>query len=100
MIGKLPGRFGMEYARFSPSSEPRNSLHLSNDEVLSTFDRFDLGAQNTFIPELMQVRKQHFPVSGTARIILFEKDRLRYRVYRIPDMHDKEATYDRDVTMR
>ncbi|KAL3419348.1 Anaphase-promoting complex subunit 4 [Phlyctema vagabunda] len=88
------------HVSFLPTIQYPEPTIISNEELLKAA-RFKLSLEDAFVPTTMEIRAAQDRRSGqgSRRLVLLSQDRLRYKIFRIPDV-DHEGVVNNDVAMR
>ncbi|TVY29164.1 Anaphase-promoting complex subunit [Lachnellula hyalina] len=97
----IPSDAISNYTPYAKHSPPRPAI-CSNDDVVSRFSRFELPGTSAFIPERLEIRRQsNKDDKDSIRIAVLGKDRLHYKVFKIPgpDSTRRAVEADEDIPM-
>ena len=89
------------YVPYSKVSPPRPT-GFSNEDVISRFSEFKMPDAGAFIPERLEIRGQSSKNDkDSRRITVLGKDRLHYKVFKMPgaDCTRRTAEADEDIPM-
>ena len=93
-----PAHFQMKYSPHDPN-KPTIPTAFINAEVVATLELYSIPKEGSFVPEKVEIRgqKSSRTTEDMRRLFLLGKDRLHYKVLKIPANVQKRT--DEDTSM-
>lgn len=97
-----PGNdYQMEFYPHNSKSSPPDVEIMDDEHVLELFLKHKIVSEESFVPEKMEVRESNGKNTNadSRRVVILSRDKLRYKVFKLPSLSKETNNLEEDIVM-